>query len=160
MLSTLGEREHGAAGGGGRRHRDALKERTRERVSLDWATTPNCIWRSASIWSGSIAPPDALAEIGRAAEIDSDNARYAYVYAVALNSAGRTDDAIKTLEASYARHPAERDTLFALVTIIAMPGATPLHSLGLTVSLPSIPRPSPSSISSVRPPLQGDACRP
>jgi Flp pilus assembly protein TadD len=34
-----------------------------------------------------------------------------------LNSAGRTDDGIKTLEASHARHPADRDTLFALVTI-------------------------------------------
>ena len=36
---------------------------------------------------------------------------------MALNSAGRTDEAIKTLEASHARHPADRDTLFALVTI-------------------------------------------
>jgi tetratricopeptide (TPR) repeat protein len=60
---------------------------------------------------------DALPEIARAAESDPGNARYAYVYAVALNSAGRTDDGIKTLEASHARHPADRDTLFALVTI-------------------------------------------
>src|SRR5512132_80454 len=60
---------------------------------------------------------DALPEIARAAEIDPGNARYAYVYAVALNSAGRTDDAIRTLEANHARHPADRDTLFALVTI-------------------------------------------
>jgi predicted CXXCH cytochrome family protein len=60
---------------------------------------------------------DALAEIALAAEADPGNARYAYVYAVALNSAGRTDDAIKTLEANHARHPADRDTLFALVTI-------------------------------------------
>jgi predicted CXXCH cytochrome family protein len=60
---------------------------------------------------------DALAEIALAAEADPGNARYAYVYAVALNSAGRTDDAIKTLEANHARHPADRDTLFTLVTI-------------------------------------------
>ena len=60
---------------------------------------------------------DALPELARAAAIDPANARYAYVYAVALNSAGRTDEAIKTLEASHARHPADRDTLFALVTI-------------------------------------------
>ena len=60
---------------------------------------------------------DALPELARAAATDPANARYAYVYAVALNSAGRTEDAIKTLEASHARHPADRDTLFALVTI-------------------------------------------
>lgn len=62
-------------------------------------------------------PGDALAEIARAAEIDPGNARYAYIYVVALNSAGRTDDAIKTLEANHGRHPADRDTLLALVTI-------------------------------------------
>ena len=33
-----GERD-GAAGGGGRRYREALEERTRERAPLDWATT-------------------------------------------------------------------------------------------------------------------------
>jgi tetratricopeptide (TPR) repeat protein len=60
---------------------------------------------------------DALPEIARAAETDPGNARYAYVYAVALNSAGRKDDAIKILETSHARHPADRDTLLALVTI-------------------------------------------
>lgn len=60
---------------------------------------------------------NALVELARAAEIDPGNARFNYVYAVALNSAGHTDDAIKTLEESHARHPADRDTLFALVTI-------------------------------------------
>jgi tetratricopeptide (TPR) repeat protein len=60
---------------------------------------------------------DALPEIARAAETDPGSARYAYVYAVALNSAGRKDDAIKILETSHARHPADRDTLLALVTI-------------------------------------------
>jgi hypothetical protein len=58
-----------------------------------------------------------LIALERAAEIDSGKGRYAYVYAAALNSAGRTVDAIKTLEPSHARHPADRDTLFALVTI-------------------------------------------
>ena len=60
---------------------------------------------------------EALTEIGRAAAIDPDNARYTYVYAVALNSVGRTDDAVAALEASHARHPTDRDTLLALVTI-------------------------------------------
>jgi predicted CXXCH cytochrome family protein len=67
---------------------------------------------------------DALVELARAAEIDPGNARFTYVYAVALNSAGRADEAIKTLEASHARHPADRDTLFALVTINRDAGRT------------------------------------
>jgi tetratricopeptide (TPR) repeat protein len=60
---------------------------------------------------------DALPELASAAVIDSANPRYAYVYAIALNSTGHADEAITTLETSHARHPADRDTLFALVTI-------------------------------------------
>ena len=60
---------------------------------------------------------EALAEFARAAEIDPDNARYAYVHGIALNSTGRTDEALEVLEASQARHPAGRDTLLALITI-------------------------------------------
>ena len=43
-------------------------------------------------------------------------ARYAYVYAVALNSAGRGDEAMTVLKESLARHPGDRDTLSALVS--------------------------------------------
>jgi predicted CXXCH cytochrome family protein len=60
---------------------------------------------------------DALAEIARAAELAPANARYAYVHGVALNSNGRTDEALEVLEASQQRHPADRDTLLALITI-------------------------------------------
>jgi predicted CXXCH cytochrome family protein len=60
---------------------------------------------------------EALAEIARAAELDPANAQYAYVHAIALNSSGRVDDALKVLEESQARHPADRDTLLALITI-------------------------------------------
>ena len=60
---------------------------------------------------------EALPEFARAAELDPGNARYAYVHGVALNSTGRTDEALEVLEASQARHPADRDTLLALVTI-------------------------------------------
>jgi Flp pilus assembly protein TadD len=60
---------------------------------------------------------EAIAEIARAAEIDPGNARYAYVHGIALNSTGRVDEALAVLEQSHARHPAERDTLLALVTI-------------------------------------------
>ena len=42
--------------------------------------------------------------------------RYAYVYAVALHSAGRRNEARSVLRESLARHPDDRDTLLALVT--------------------------------------------
>jgi len=59
---------------------------------------------------------EALGELRRAAELDPDRARYAYVYAVGLHSAGQVDDALAVLKASLARHPADRDTLLALVS--------------------------------------------
>jgi len=46
-----------------------------------------------------------------------DRARYAYVYAIALNSGGERDAASRVLEASHARHPADRETLTALVSL-------------------------------------------
>jgi predicted CXXCH cytochrome family protein len=59
---------------------------------------------------------DALEELHRAAELDPQRARYAYVYGVALHSAGRTGDAMAVLKENLVRHPADRDTLLALVT--------------------------------------------
>jgi cytochrome c-type biogenesis protein CcmH/NrfG len=61
-------------------------------------------------------PDDALGELRRAAELEPDRARYAYVYAIGLHSAGRIADATAALKESLARHPADRDTLMALVT--------------------------------------------
>jgi Flp pilus assembly protein TadD len=61
-------------------------------------------------------PDAALVEYGGAAELEPDRARYTYVYAVALNSAGRRDEAITVLKQGVARHPDDRDTLLALVT--------------------------------------------
>jgi Flp pilus assembly protein TadD len=59
---------------------------------------------------------EALPELGRAAELGPDQARYDYVYAVALHSAGRNSEAMKVLKDGSARHPANRDLLLALVT--------------------------------------------
>ena len=53
----------------------------------------------------------------RAAELAPGNARYAYVYAVALNSTGSPAQAMELLENTHKRHPADRDTLLALVSI-------------------------------------------
>ena len=59
----------------------------------------------------------ALDELRRASELDPAQARYAYVHAIALNSAGRREEALAALKDTLARHPADRDTLMALVSI-------------------------------------------
>jgi predicted CXXCH cytochrome family protein len=61
-------------------------------------------------------PDDALAALRQAAELDPDRTRYAYVYGVALHSAGRAVEAMAILKENLARHPADRDTLLALVS--------------------------------------------
>jgi predicted CXXCH cytochrome family protein len=59
---------------------------------------------------------DAIGELGIAAELEPDRARYAYVYAVALHSAGRVERSIAVLKQSLARHPRDRDSLLALIS--------------------------------------------
>ena len=59
---------------------------------------------------------NSLVELRRAAELDRNNARYAYVYAVGLHSAGRVGDSIAVLKENLDKHPADRDSLLALVT--------------------------------------------
>ena len=61
-------------------------------------------------------PDSALAELRRAAELEPGRARYAYVYAVALHSAGRRGEALTVLKASLAKHADDRDTLAALIS--------------------------------------------
>ena len=61
-------------------------------------------------------PADALDELRRATELEPDRSRYAYVYAVALQSSGRVDEAMKLLKENLTRHPGDRDTLQALLT--------------------------------------------
>jgi len=58
----------------------------------------------------------AIAELRRAAELAPEQARYAFVYAVALHSAGQTGNSITVLEANLARHHSDRDTLMALMS--------------------------------------------
>jgi Flp pilus assembly protein TadD len=60
-------------------------------------------------------PNEALDELRRAAELYSGEARYAYVYAVALHSLGRSADAVAVLKDNLTRHPNDRDTQAALV---------------------------------------------
>jgi Tfp pilus assembly protein PilF len=68
---------------------------------------------------------DALAALQRAHELAPDDARYAYVYAVALNSAGAPAQSIAVLEDAQRRHPADRDVLLGLVAIARDSGDIP-----------------------------------
>jgi tetratricopeptide (TPR) repeat protein len=59
---------------------------------------------------------DAIADLATAARLDPANARFNYVYAVALNDAGKRDKAIETLKKVLLDHPYDRDILAALVS--------------------------------------------
>jgi tetratricopeptide (TPR) repeat protein len=58
---------------------------------------------------------DAIESLEKAAKYSPDNARYIYVYAVALNSAGDRDKAIMVLKGAQRRFPFNTDILSALV---------------------------------------------
>jgi Flp pilus assembly protein TadD len=60
---------------------------------------------------------EAVAALRRAAELDAAQPEYAYVYAIALNSTGRPEAALDTLEAALRRHPGDGQILAALATI-------------------------------------------
>ena len=64
----------------------------------------------------------ALEMLGGAARLDPANARYAYVYGLALDDTGRTTEAISVLEANVQRHPYDRESLSALAAFLANEG--------------------------------------
>ena len=57
----------------------------------------------------------ALDELRQAASLDPSQARYAYVYAVGLHSAGRRDEALAVLKEGLRSHPNDLDTLSAAI---------------------------------------------
>ena len=65
---------------------------------------------------------DALTELAEASRLGPDNARYAYVQAVALNDTGRPQEALKVLEAALKRQPYDRDLLAGLAFYTARAG--------------------------------------
>jgi tetratricopeptide (TPR) repeat protein len=65
----------------------------------------------------------AMLELKRAAEL-TPSARFSHDYGVALHSAGRVSDAVRTLETALARAPRDRDLLFALATFHRDAGKT------------------------------------
>jgi Flp pilus assembly protein TadD len=60
---------------------------------------------------------EALKEFEQAATRAPDQARFAYVYAIALNSEGRKDRALEVLRAADRRHPYDLEILSALISI-------------------------------------------
>ncbi len=67
-------------------------------------------------------PEAALDELRRAAELEPDQQRYAYVYAVALHSGGRHDEAMTVLQEALRSHPNDREILQALVSFNRLAG--------------------------------------
>jgi tetratricopeptide (TPR) repeat protein len=60
---------------------------------------------------------EVLTELSLAVEAAPDNVRFAFVYGIALNSAGRSPEALELLRASLDRVPWDRDLLMGLATI-------------------------------------------
>jgi Flp pilus assembly protein TadD len=65
---------------------------------------------------------ESLKELKTAADLSPDNARFAYVYAVALNGAGKTKEALAVLAAARKREPYDRDLLSGLAFFSAQSG--------------------------------------
>jgi predicted CXXCH cytochrome family protein len=59
----------------------------------------------------------ALQELALAAQLDPDNARYVYVYAVGLHSSGKRTEALAVLRAAEKRHPYDLEILSALISM-------------------------------------------
>ena len=64
----------------------------------------------------------ALDSLAAAARLEPGNARYTYVYAIALHDGGRVNPAIATLEAALQLHPFDRNSLAALVGFLSESG--------------------------------------
>ena len=67
---------------------------------------------------------DALDELRLASRLNSENARYIYVYAVALNSTGQPEQAIMVLQGAHNAHPNDSNILNALVAFYRDSGNT------------------------------------
>lgn len=85
----------------------------------------------------------ALASLAQAAKLAPERARYAYVWAVALHSAGRRQESIAALRDADRRHPYDIDILGALVSFEREAGdarAALGHARKLAEALPDDPQ--------------------
>jgi Flp pilus assembly protein TadD len=67
---------------------------------------------------------EALVEIRSDAELAPHDARYAYIYGVAMHSAGQRQEAIAYLKNSLTGHPENRDIILAIVSFSREAGDT------------------------------------
>jgi tetratricopeptide (TPR) repeat protein len=84
----------------------------------------------------------ALKELAMAAKLAPDNARYGFVYAVGLHSAGRRGEALSVLRAAEARHPYDLEILGMLVSLnreAGKPGDALPYARKLAEALPDDP---------------------
>jgi Flp pilus assembly protein TadD len=65
---------------------------------------------------------ESLRALRAAVQLAPDNARFAYVYAVALYDGGQPKDALKVLDTALTRHPYDRDVLSGLAYYSAQAG--------------------------------------
>ena len=102
---------------------DLYRAQNRDSVAEDWlekamAIAPNAAGPVHALGLLKIRQkqyPKALALLAKAVALASSNARYCYVYAVALHSTGHGMEAISILERTHHQHPADRDVLEALI---------------------------------------------
>ncbi len=67
---------------------------------------------------------EALERLERATALAPGQPRYAYVYAVALHSVGRTSEALESLKSAHERHPGHADLILTLATVSRDSGDT------------------------------------
>ena len=61
---------------------------------------------------------EALLELDKATTLEPGNARFAYVYAVALNSLGRIERSVVVMQDAAIRFPGDFDIQWALVALL------------------------------------------
>jgi Flp pilus assembly protein TadD len=86
---------------------------------------------------------DALPLLRDASVLDQDNARYAYVYAIALNSSGSVGEAKELLARTHKQHPTDRNVLMGLIAFERDSGdisAAITHTQELTLLEPQNPQ--------------------
>jgi len=83
---------------------------------------------------------DAVASLGEATRLNTANAHYSYVYAVALNSVGRTEQALAVLKQAQEHNPVNQELLLALVDMNRAAGnlaAATTYAKALTALAPT-----------------------
>ena len=86
----------------------------------------------------------ALPSLETAASLAPENPRFAYVYGVALHTAGQTEQALEVLRAASARHPHDTETSQALATFSREAGAQHGHRLAVAPRSPQPPQRRPA----------------